>query len=77
VICTRNLDSTTLIQRRQAAHVVTHTKARRDGVRQSFDVSADGKRVVIFPRPAADQAEGPLHATFLLNFFDEGRRRIP
>jgi len=49
----------------------------RDGVRQSFDVSADGKRVVIFPRPATERAEGTLHATFLLNFFDEVRRRIP
>jgi hypothetical protein len=46
-------------------------------VRQSFDVSADGKRAVVFPPPAAGQAEGSLHATFLLNFFDEVRRRIP
>ena len=53
------------------------TQVLRDGVRQNFDVSADGKRVVIFPRPAAEQAEGSLHATFLLNFFDEVRRRIP
>jgi serine/threonine-protein kinase len=51
------------------------TQVRRDGVRQNFDVSADGKRV--FPRPAAEQAEGSLHAAFLLNFFDEVRRRIP
>ena len=49
----------------------------RDGVRQNFDVSPDGKRVVMFPRPAAEQTEGSLHATFLLNFFDEVRRRIP
>lgn len=53
------------------------TQVLRDGVRQNFDVSADGKRVVIFPRPAADQTEGSLHVTFLLNFFDEVRRRIP
>ena len=52
-------------------------QVRRDSVRQNFDVSSDGKRVVIFPRPAADQAEGSLHATFLLDFFDEVRRRIP
>jgi hypothetical protein len=32
---------------------------------------------VIFPRPPTDEAEGSLHATFLLNFFDEVRRRIP
>jgi Tol biopolymer transport system component/predicted Ser/Thr protein kinase len=53
------------------------TQVRRDGVRQNFDVSADGKRVVIFPRLAAEQAEGSAHVTFLLNFFDEVRRRIP
>jgi len=49
---------------------------RRDGVRQSFDMSADGKRAVVFPQPAA-QSDGSVHATFLLNFFDEVRRRIP
>ncbi|MGH9257107.1 MAG: protein kinase domain-containing protein [Vicinamibacterales bacterium] len=53
------------------------TQVLRDGVRQNFDVSADGKRAVIFPRPAAEQTEGSLHVTFLLNFFDEVRRRIP
>jgi hypothetical protein len=39
-------------------------------------VAPDGKRVVIFPRPAEAKNEGSLHATFLLNFFDELRRRI-
>jgi len=53
------------------------TQVRRDGVRQSFDVSADGKRVVMFPQAAFAPAAGSLHATFLLNFFDEVRRRIP
>ena len=50
---------------------------RRNGVIQSFDISADGKRAVIFPRPVAQEGSGNLHATFLLNFFDEVRRRIP
>jgi serine/threonine-protein kinase len=53
------------------------TQIRRNGVIQSFDISADGKRAVIFPRPAAEEGQGNLHATFLLNFFDEVRRRIP
>jgi serine/threonine-protein kinase len=53
------------------------TLVRRDGVRQSFDVSADGKRVVAFTKPGVEQAAGSQHATFLLNFFDEVRRRIP
>jgi serine/threonine-protein kinase len=53
------------------------TPVLRTGVLQNFDVSPDGKRVVMFPRPAADTTSGSLHATFLLNFFDEVRRRIP
>ncbi len=52
------------------------TPLRRDGVRQNFDMSADGTRAVMFPAPSG-QGEGNLHATFLLNFFDEVRRRIP
>jgi hypothetical protein len=46
-------------------------------VLQNFDVSQDGKRVVMLPRPATADAVGSLHATFLLNFFDEVRRRVP
>jgi hypothetical protein len=54
------------------------TPVFRDGVRQSFDVTPDGQRVVAFPRPAESVSSGgSLHATFLLNFFDEIRRRIP
>ena len=53
------------------------TQVLRDGVRQNFDVTPDGKRVVVFPRPMETSSEGPLHATFLLNFFDEVRRRVP
>ena len=53
------------------------TQVRRNGVRQNFDVSPDGKRVIMFPRPVAEESTGNLHATFLLNFFDEVRRRVP
>jgi serine/threonine-protein kinase len=53
------------------------TQVLRDGVRQNFDVTPDGKRVVVFPRPMETSSEAPLHATFLLNFFDEVRRRVP
>ena len=53
------------------------TPIRRDGVRHSFDISADGTRAVVFPQPPPGQTEGSLHATFLLNFFDDVRRRIP
>ena len=41
---------------------------------ESFDLMPDGKRVVMIP--AADQKEA-THATFLLNFMDDLRRRLP
>jgi len=50
---------------------------RRNGVIQNFDISADGTRAVVFPRATAQDGQGSLHVTFLLNFFDEVRRRIP
>jgi serine/threonine-protein kinase len=53
------------------------TKTRRIGVQQSFDVSPDGKHVAMFPSAEIDGGGGNLHATFLLNFFDEVRRRVP
>ena len=53
------------------------TPIRRDGVRANFDISADGTRAVVFPQPPPGQTEESLHAAFLLNFFDEVRRRIP
>jgi serine/threonine-protein kinase len=53
------------------------TQVRRNSVQQNFDISPDGKRVIMFPRPASEESTGNLHATFLLNFFDEVRRRVP
>ena len=41
---------------------------------EGFDLMPDGKRVVAIP--AADQKE-VTHATFLLNFMDDLRRRVP
>lgn len=43
----------------------------------NFDVAPDGRRFVVVPR--ADSAGEPkrsVHVTFLLNFFDEVRRRV-
>ena len=39
----------------------------------------DGERFVVFPAPvkAANENGTNLHATFLFNFTDELRRRIP
>jgi Tol biopolymer transport system component len=53
------------------------TRVLRTGTLQNFDVSPDGKRVVMFPITQKDKNEGSLHATVLLNFFDELSRRIP
>ena len=42
-----------------------------------LDVHPDGKRFAVFPRPEIEETKGNLHLTFLLNFFDELRRRLP
>lgn len=42
----------------------------------NYDVAPDGKRLAIFPRPDAAESE-PSRVAFLLNFFDEVRRRLP
>ena len=47
-------------------------------LQDNFNVSPDGKRVVMFPRPQGGKlSQGSVHVTFLLNFFDEVRRRVP
>ena len=43
-----------------------------------LDLAPDGKHFVVFDKPeAAAQDKGSVHVTFLLNFFDELRRRAP
>ncbi len=51
-------------------------KVRRNGVQLNFDVSPDGKQVAMFPYPEVEAKGGSLHATFLLNFFDEVLRKV-
>jgi len=44
----------------------------------NLDLAPDGKRFAVFPMPeAAGPEKGSVHVTFLLNFLDELRRRIP
>jgi Tol biopolymer transport system component/tRNA A-37 threonylcarbamoyl transferase component Bud32 len=44
----------------------------------NLDLSPDGKRFVVIPRPdATREQKGSVHVTVLLNFFDELRRRVP
>lgn len=43
-----------------------------------LDLAPDGKRFAILPRDDPSEAQtGLIHVTFLLNFFDELRRRVP
>jgi hypothetical protein len=60
----------------ETPRVWSPAKIRRNGVQQSFDVAPDGKHLAMFPGAEPEATGGTLHATFLLNFFDE-RRRIP
>jgi serine/threonine-protein kinase len=46
----------------------------------NLDLAPDGKRFVAFPGPGPNiraPQVGPVHVTFLLNFFDEVGRRVP
>ena len=42
-----------------------------------LDLAMDGRRYVVLPRPVGPDEQGSSHNTFLLNFFDEVRRRVP
>lgn len=49
-----------------------------NGLEPYFDIAPDGKRFAVVPQAdAAQEKQGNLHATFLLNFADEVRRRVP
>lgn len=52
------------------------TRLRQTNGTYSYDLTPDGKRMAAIP--AGDSEEKPLtHLTFLLNFFDELRRKAP
>ena len=42
-----------------------------------MDLAPDGTRFAILPRDVVAPETGSVHATFLLNFFDELHRRLP
>ena len=48
-----------------------------DGNLKPFDLTADGKRAVVFPAVEAGGSDKTVHVTVVLNFFDELRRRVP
>jgi pectate lyase len=43
---------------------------------RNIDLAADGKRLVVGRSDSPTDQKGTLHVTFLLNFFDELRRRM-
>ena len=48
------------------------------GLLQNLDIAPDGKRfVVLMPVEGGEEQKAQNHVTFLLNFFDELRRRVP
>jgi serine/threonine-protein kinase len=49
------------------------------GYNSPYDLAPDGKRFAVFPavEASADGEKANLHVTFLLNFFDDLKRRVP
>ena len=66
-------DSFSAEKPRERSHAVLNL-----GIGWNFDASPDNKRFVVLTRQySANEQRSSLHVTFLLNFFDEVRRRIP
>jgi hypothetical protein len=58
--------------------VWSERQIRPVGASLPFALAPDGKRFAVIPMPEATaEDKGPAHVTFLLNFFDELRRRVP
>jgi serine/threonine-protein kinase len=46
--------------------------------RSNLDLAPQGKRFAVFAAPEnAEPAKGPVHVTFLLNFLDDLKRKLP
>jgi hypothetical protein len=43
----------------------------------NLDIAPDGRRFVVLAPPESGIEPATVHATILLNFFDELRRRLP
>jgi serine/threonine-protein kinase len=56
----------------------TEARLRNLGIFSNYDLAPDGKRLAaMLADDDASDGKGPTHLTFLLNFFDELRRRAP
>jgi len=48
------------------------------GLNANYDLTPDGKRIVaLMPVETAEAQKTQSHMTFLMNFFDELRRKVP
>jgi Tol biopolymer transport system component len=47
------------------------------GVFPNFDVAPDGRIAALMPVPQSGESQSERHVTFVLNFFDDVRRRAP
>jgi serine/threonine-protein kinase len=57
--------------------VWTEARLRGVGINSNYDLAPDGKRLAAILADDANADKPPTHLTFLLNFFDELRRRAP
>ena len=55
----------------------TETRLRSTGIGANYDLAPDGKRLAAMVADDASGEKMPTHLTFLLNFFDELRRKVP
>ena len=56
-------------------HLWCDTPILRTGVIRGFSMASDGKRFVVFPQQSVPK--GPVQVSFVLNFFEELRRKLP
>ena len=57
--------------------VWTETRLRSSGALSNYDLAPDGKRLAAFVADDANGEKPITQLTFLLNFFDELRRKAP
>jgi serine/threonine-protein kinase len=57
--------------------VWTETRLRATGSFSDYDLAPDGKRLAAFVADDAEVEKPTTHLTFLLNFYDELRRKAP
>lgn len=62
---------------RAKARVWTETQVQHGGLGTDYDLAPDGKRLAAVVVEEGEGEKLPTHLTFLLNFFDELRRKVP